>query len=123
MDEVGSEIDGVAADEYFQRSGFETLPNELAARLESIKLDSEAYWKLLSALHYRLTRKTILARCIGRLDSLGAYFEALSGSAEVGSCAELWINLVEQSKNRLLFLFLPILPLHHHFPLLVPLQL
>lgn len=53
----------------------EVLSASEAERIAGIPLDSDAYWKLVSAVTHRLTRKRILVAIIRRTDQLIAYFE------------------------------------------------
>ena len=52
------------------------------ARLAEMAFDSEAYWKTLSALNYRLTRKRVLVRSLALMDQLIAYFECVAGELD-----------------------------------------
>lgn len=74
-----------------------------AERIASIPLDSDAYWKHVSAVTYRLTRKRILVGIIRRLDQLIAYFESMVRITETStpdtaheSCTMLWQSLIDE---------------------------
>lgn len=53
---------------------------ELFDGLTSLDVDSDAYWRTLSAVQYRLTRKRILIGSVRNLDDLIAYFERAQSS-------------------------------------------
>jgi hypothetical protein len=57
------------------------VPPAVQEVLDAMTIDSEMHWKMTSAVHYRLTRKKILARMLSRIDQLIAYFECLAGPA------------------------------------------
>jgi hypothetical protein len=74
--------------------------------LRGIVVDSDAYWRLLNSVTYRLTRKNILVASLRRLDQLIAYFQALheqdhmltaraGGPAAEESCSQLWARHVQ----------------------------
>jgi hypothetical protein len=65
--------------------------------LQNLTPDSDAYWRLLNAVTYRLTRKNILIASLRQLDQLIAYFRAMTqlSEADCGSYAELWSTIVQ----------------------------
>jgi len=80
---------------------------ELFDTITHLEVDSDAYWRTLSAVQYRLTRKRILIASVRNLDDLIIYFEQveriLIGGEDVDSvdkkdseastgesCAALW---------------------------------
>lgn len=71
------ELGGVPSAEACLAKLREVLSAAEAVRISLIPLDSEAYWKLVSAVTYRLTRKRILVAIIRRLDQLITYFECM----------------------------------------------
>lgn len=76
---------------------------ELYEGLAALSVDSEAYWRTLSAVQYRLTRKRIIIGSVRTLDDLVSYFEraqrtlgADKSSEEGGgeSCTAMWDRAV-----------------------------
>lgn len=83
-----------------------TVSAELFAAITHLEVDSDAYWRTLSAVQYRLTRKRILIASVRNLDDLIVYFEQVErvltgedgdnpdkkdGEMSAGeSCAALW---------------------------------
>ena len=79
---------------------------ELFDAITHLEVDSDAYWRTLSAVQYRLTRKRILIASVRNLDDLILYFEQVErvligedggnpdkkdGETSAGeSCAALW---------------------------------
>lgn len=83
-----------------------TVTAELFEALVQLEVHSDAYWRTLSAVQYRLTRKRILISSVRTFDDLISYFEQVEGvltkDGEVASgdnrsegtagesCATLW---------------------------------
>lgn len=97
----------------------EALSAELFERITALEVDSDAYWRMLSAVQYRLTRKRILIGSVRNLDDLISYFEQVermligeeaghstSGNSDSPvsageSCASLWRRCI--GDNNVLF--------------------
>lgn len=96
--DLGTETDDApAAAEDGSEEGEEQLSAADLARLEALTPDCDAYWRLLNAVTYRLTRKNILIASLRRLDQLLSYFRAIGDVSEAdcgGSYGDLWTALV-----------------------------
>jgi len=73
-----------------------TLEPSEVARLQAMSPESDLYWKHVTAINYRLTRKLIMARGAQLMDQLIAYFEecVVEGSEREESYRQLWQKLV-----------------------------
>ena len=61
----------------------DTLNKELRDTLLALSVETDKYWRLLSAVTYRLTRKHILVASLRRLDRIVSYFERMSENSPV----------------------------------------
>ena len=80
-----------------------SISPELFDSITALEVESDAYWRLLSATQYRLTRKRIIIGSTRNLDDMIAYFEkveaVLSGgddgfAADDQGCSAFWKRTV-----------------------------
>jgi hypothetical protein len=78
-DSLATALDGMRVAEATEEPVpmMEHLKEEDVALLSTITPDSDAYWRLLNAVNYRLTRKHILLMTLGRVDQLMTYFSVV----------------------------------------------